>query len=56
MPQPEEFVVLEWTDPEGGRGYIGALLLGYFTPQGKLVYAGRVGTGMTSRHIAASPG
>jgi bifunctional non-homologous end joining protein LigD len=23
----EEFVVVGWTDPEGGRGYIGALLL-----------------------------
>src|SRR5580700_260614 len=42
----EEFIVLGWSDPEGGRHRIGALLLGYYTPEGKLVYAGRVGTGM----------
>jgi ATP-dependent DNA ligase len=36
---------------EGGRGYIGALLLGYFTPEGELVYAGRVGTGMTQDQL-----
>ena len=41
----EEFVV-GWSDPEGSRHRIGALLLGYYTPEGKLVYAGRVGTGM----------
>jgi hypothetical protein len=34
-------VVVGWTDPEGG-----ALLFGYYTPEGKLVYAGRAGTGM----------
>src|SRR6516225_9700413 len=42
----EEFVVVGWGDPEGSRHRIGALLLGYYTPQGKLIYAGRVGTGM----------
>jgi DNA ligase D-like protein (predicted ligase) len=42
----EEFVVVGWSDPEGGRHRIGALLLGYYTPEGKLIYAGRVGTGM----------
>jgi bifunctional non-homologous end joining protein LigD len=42
----EEFVVVGWSDPEGSRHRIGALLLGYYTPQGKLIYAGRVGTGM----------
>jgi DNA ligase D-like protein (predicted ligase) len=42
----EEFVVVGWSDPEGSRHRIGALLLGYYTPEGKLVYAGRVGTGM----------
>jgi DNA ligase D-like protein (predicted ligase) len=47
----EEFVVIGWTDPEGGRGYIGALLLGYFTPEGELLYAGRVGTGMTQDEL-----
>jgi bifunctional non-homologous end joining protein LigD len=42
----EEFVVVGWSDPEGSRHRIGSLLLGYYTPEGKLVYAGRVGTGM----------
>ena len=42
----EEFIVVGWSDPEGGRHRIGALLLGYHTPEGKLVNAGRVGTGM----------
>jgi bifunctional non-homologous end joining protein LigD len=44
----EEFVVVGWSDPEGSRHLIGSLLLGYYTPDGKLIYAGRVGTG-TSR-------
>jgi DNA ligase D-like protein (predicted ligase) len=43
----EEFVVVGWSDPEGTRHRIGALLLGYYTPNdGNLIYAGRVGTGM----------
>jgi bifunctional non-homologous end joining protein LigD len=42
----EEFVVVGWSDPEGSRHRIGALLLGYYAPDGKLIYAGRVGTGM----------
>ena len=42
----EEFVVVGWSDPEGSRHRIGSLLLGYYTPDGKLTYAGRVGTGM----------
>jgi bifunctional non-homologous end joining protein LigD len=42
----EEFVVVGWSDPEGSRHRIGSLLLGYYTPQRTLIYAGRVGTGM----------
>jgi bifunctional non-homologous end joining protein LigD len=42
----EEFVVVGWTDPEGSRPWLGALLLGYYDPDGRLVYAGRVGTGI----------
>jgi ATP-dependent DNA ligase len=38
----EEFVVVGWSDPEGSRHRIGALLLGYYTPDG-LIYAGRDG-------------
>ena len=36
-----------WSDPEGSRPYLdGALLLGYYSDGDKLIYAGRVGTGM----------
>ncbi len=43
----EEFVVVGWTDPTGSRPHIGSLLLGYYTDDGTLQYAGRVGTGIT---------
>src|SRR5271154_5636237 len=42
----EKFVVIGWTDPEGSPPFIGALLVGYYTPGGRLIYAGRVGSGM----------
>jgi DNA ligase D-like protein (predicted ligase) len=45
----QEFVVIGWTDPEGSRPHLGALLLGYYTGDGRLIYAGRVGTGMSQR-------
>ena len=35
-----------WTDPEGRRPRLGALLLAYYDPNGRLVYAGRAGTGI----------
>jgi ATP-dependent DNA ligase len=42
----EEFVVVGWTDPEGARPWLGALLLAYYDPAGQLIYAGRAGTGI----------
>jgi bifunctional non-homologous end joining protein LigD len=48
----QEFVVVGWSDPEGSRPHLGALLLGYYTDEGKLVYAGRVGTGMPVKVLA----
>jgi ATP-dependent DNA ligase len=48
----EEFVVVGWTDPEGCRPFIGALLLGYYDHDGRLIYAGRVGTGMRADQLA----
>ena len=48
----QEFVIVGWSDPEGTRPYLGALLLGYYTDDGKLVYAGRVGTGMPVKVLA----
>jgi DNA ligase D-like protein (predicted ligase) len=48
----QEFVIVGWSDPEGTRPHLGALLLGYYTDDGKLIYAGRVGTGMPVRVLA----
>src|SRR6516164_6300866 len=42
----EEFVVVGWTDPEGSRPWLGALLLAYYDLDRRLVYAGRAGTGI----------
>ena len=41
-----EFVVIGWTEPEGRRPYLGASLLDYYDPDGRLVYASRAGTGI----------
>jgi len=48
----QEFIVVGWTDPEGSRPHLGALLLGYCTDDGKLIYAGLVGTGMPDKTLA----
>jgi DNA ligase D-like protein (predicted ligase) len=48
----QEFVIVGWSDPEGTRPHLGALLLGYYTDDGKLIYAGRVGTGMPVKVLA----
>jgi ATP-dependent DNA ligase len=48
----QEFVVVGWTDPEGSRPHLGALLLGDYDDDGKLIYAGRVGTGMPVKVLA----
>jgi DNA ligase D-like protein (predicted ligase) len=47
----EEFVVVGWTDPEGRRPYLGALLLAYYDPDGRLVYTGRAGTGIDAAEL-----
>jgi bifunctional non-homologous end joining protein LigD len=41
----EDLVIVGFTDPAGERAGFGALLMGYHTAKGALVYAGRVGTG-----------
>jgi DNA ligase D-like protein (predicted ligase) len=48
----QEFVIVGWSDPEGSRPHLGALLLGYYDDDGKLIYAGRVGTGMPDKVLA----
>jgi ATP-dependent DNA ligase len=48
----QEFIVVGWFDPEGSRPHLGALLLGYYDDDGKLTYAGRVGTGMAVKVLS----
>ena len=48
----QEFIIVGWSDPEGSRPHLGALLLGYYSDDGKLIYAGRVGTGMPIKVLA----
>ena len=45
----QEFVVGGFTDPEGSRLGIGALLVGVRAADGTLAFAGKVGTGFTNR-------
>ena len=44
----QEFVIGGFTDPEGSRAGIGALLIGYYERSG-LVFCGKVGTGFTHK-------
>lgn len=46
----QEFVIGGWTDPQGGRTGIGALLLGIYE-KNKFRYAGRVGTGFNTETL-----
>lgn len=45
----QEFVIGGFTDPEGSREAIGALLVGAFGDDGKLAFTGKVGTGFDHR-------
>jgi bifunctional non-homologous end joining protein LigD len=47
----EEFVVIGYSEPEGSRPHFGALLLGYYDDDGRLVYAGRAGTGFSDAEL-----
>ena len=51
ITQQQEFVIGEYTPPEGGRKYFDALLVGYYGPGG-LLFAGRVGTGFSEKALA----
>ncbi|MGE3615864.1 MAG: DNA ligase D [Gemmatimonadales bacterium] len=46
-----DFVIVGFTEPKGGRGGFGALQLADLV-DGRLVYAGRVGTGFDDRQLA----
>ena len=41
-----------WSDPEGTRPFLGSDLLGFHDDDGRLLYAGRVGTGMSQETLA----
>lgn len=47
----QEFVIGGFTDPGGSRTGFGALLLGYYRPDGTLVYAGKAGTGFDEKDL-----
>lgn len=48
----QEFVIGGYTDPKGSRAALGSLLVGVHDDDGKLVYAGAVGTGFNDRSLA----
>jgi bifunctional non-homologous end joining protein LigD len=47
LEQQQELVVGGFTEPRNSRQHLGALLLGYYDDQGRLVYAGHTGGGFT---------
>ncbi len=47
----QEFVIGGFTPPEGSRPHFGAILIGYYSA-GKLLYAGKVGTGFNHATLA----
>jgi bifunctional non-homologous end joining protein LigD len=50
----QELVVGGWRSGVGRRaGHIGSLLVGYHSPNGRLVYAGRVGSGLAAGELLA---
>ena len=49
----QEFVIGGFTDPRGSRTGFGALLLGYYDAEGRLRYAGKVGTGFDRRELTS---
>jgi bifunctional non-homologous end joining protein LigD len=51
LEQRQEFVVGGWTEPRRARQHFGAILLGYYDADGRLIYAGHTGTGFSSRGL-----
>jgi bifunctional non-homologous end joining protein LigD len=48
----QEFVIGGYTPPQGARKHFGAILVGYYKNR-DLVFAGKVGTGFTTKSLAA---
>ena len=51
----QDFVVVGYTKPGGSRHGFGALVLGVYEKPGKLVYAGKVGTGFDDELLTKLP-
>ncbi|HMD18013.1 MAG TPA: non-homologous end-joining DNA ligase [Terriglobales bacterium] len=51
ITQRQECVVGGYTDPEGSREYFGALVLGLYDRQGRLIHVGQVGTGFDQKAL-----
>jgi bifunctional non-homologous end joining protein LigD len=49
--EQQEFVIGGFTPPQGARKHFGAVLVGYYENK-KLVFAGKVGTGFTTKSLA----
>lgn len=49
----QELVVGGFTDPQGKRVGLGALLVGYYDAESRFVFAGKVGTGLDSKLLLA---
>jgi bifunctional non-homologous end joining protein LigD len=51
ITQRQECVIGGYTDPEGSREYFGALVLGLYDQQGRLIHVGQVGTGFDHKTL-----
>jgi bifunctional non-homologous end joining protein LigD len=51
ITQRQECVIGGYTDPEGSREYFGALVLGLYDGQKRLVHVGQVGTGFDHKTL-----
>ncbi len=51
ITQRRECVIGGYTDPEGSRQYFGALVLGLYDRQGRLIHVGQVGTGFDHKGL-----
>jgi bifunctional non-homologous end joining protein LigD len=51
ITQRQECVIGGYTDPEGSRNYFGALVLGLYDRQGRLIHVGQVGTGFDQKTL-----
>jgi len=51
ITQRQECVIGGYTDPEGSREYFGALVLGLYDQQGRLIHVGQAGTGFDQKTL-----